>query len=66
MSALDEFISSFSKYGGHALTNRFEVEINAPRQAIPEASSDRHVSFRVESFTMPGKNIRTVHIFAFQ
>tara|TARA_Y100000816_G_C26006102_1_gene525812 strand:- start:132 stop:761 length:630 start_codon:yes stop_codon:yes gene_type:complete len=60
MSALDEFISSFSKYGGHALTNRFEVEINAPRQAIPEASSDRHVSFRVESFTMPGKNIRTV------
>ena len=24
MAALDEFIASFSKFGGHALANRFE------------------------------------------
>ena len=59
MAALDDFIASFSKFGGHALANRFEVKITSP-QAIRAPIADRHVSFRVEAFTMPGKNIRTV------
>tara|TARA_X000001036_G_scaffold149047_1_gene141644 strand:- start:3640 stop:4275 length:636 start_codon:yes stop_codon:yes gene_type:complete len=59
MAALDEFIASFSKFGGHALANRFEVKITSP-PAIRDPDADRHVSFRVEAFTMPGKNIRTV------
>ena len=59
MAALDEFIASFSKYGGHALANRFEVKITSP-PAIRDPNADKHVSFRVEAFTMPGKNIRTV------
>jgi hypothetical protein len=60
MAALDEFISSFSKYGGPALLNRFEVVIIAPAEAVPSYDDDRHVSFRVETVTMPGRNIRTV------
>ena len=60
MAALDEFVSSFSKYSGPALPNQFEVRIIAPAQAVPSYGDDRHVSFRVESVTMPGKNIRTV------
>ena len=59
MAALDEFIASFSKFGGHALANRFEVKITSP-PAIRDPNADKHVSFRVEAFTMPGKNIRTV------
>lgn len=60
MAALDEFIGSFSKYGGPALLNRFEVVIIAPAAAVPSYKDDRHISFRVESVTMPGRNIRTV------
>jgi hypothetical protein len=60
MAALDEFISSFSRYGGPALLNRFEVVIIAPAAAVPSLKDDRHVSFRVETVTMPGRNIRTV------
>tara|TARA_R100000951_G_scaffold71660_1_gene60370 strand:- start:5788 stop:6462 length:675 start_codon:yes stop_codon:yes gene_type:complete len=60
MAALDEFISSFSKYGGPAMLSRFEVRISAPATAIPSYSDDRHMSLRVETVTMPGKNIRTV------
>lgn len=60
MAALDEFISSFSKYGGPALLNRFEVIIIAPAEAGSSYDGHRHVSFRVETVTMPGRNIRTV------
>lgn len=55
MAALDQFISSFNKYGGPAQLNRFEVVIQAPFSS----GDDRHVSFRVEGVTMPGKNIRS-------
>ena len=55
MAALDQFISSFNKYGGPAQLNRFEVVIQSPFSS----GDDRHVSFRVEGVTMPGKNIRT-------
>jgi len=66
MAALDEFVSSFSQHGGPALLNRFEVVINAP-EALSRAGgkfsgsrADKHISFRVENVTMPGRNIRTV------
>ena len=57
MAALDQFISSFNKHGGPAQLNRFEVRIQSPFS--PVSVDDRHVSFRVEGVTMPGKNIRT-------
>jgi len=60
MAALDEFISSFSKYGGPAMLSRFEVRLSAPAKAVPSYADDRHMSLRVETVTMPGKNIRTV------
>jgi len=55
MAALDQFIASFNKYGGPAQLNRFEVVIQSPFSS----GDDRHVSFRVEGVTMPGKNIRS-------
>ena len=55
MAALDQFIASFGQYGGAAQLNRFEVVIQSPFLG----NDDRHVSFRVEDVTMPGKNIRT-------
>ena len=57
MAALDEFISSFSQYGGPAHLNRFEVVIVSPQQL---GQSDRFVSSRIETASMPGKNIRSV------
>ena len=60
MSAIDEFLASFSKYGGPAHLNRFECFILSPFEANPTLSADRHVSFRVISTTLPGKNLRTV------
>lgn len=60
MAALDEFISSFSKHGGPALLNRFEIEFFAPDEAVPSARDDSHMWMRAESVTMPGRNIRTV------
>ena len=59
MAALDQFIASFNRYGGHAQLNRFEVEIFSPFEANPNIADDRHFSFRVEGVTMPGKNIRS-------
>lgn len=58
MAALDEFISSFSKYGGPAMLSRFEVFLEAPAGA--RVGDHRHMGLRVETVTMPGKNIRTV------
>ena len=55
MAALDQFIASFNRFGGPAHLNKFEVVIDAPFFD----SAARHVSFRVEDVTMPGKNIRT-------
>ena len=60
MAFLDEFISNFSKYGGPAHLNRFEVLIISPFQANPDIQTDRFVSFKIVSLTLPGKNIRTV------
>lgn len=60
MAALDEFISSFNKYGGPALLNRFQVIFAAPFAAVPDGGDDRHMWMRAESVTMPGRNIRTV------
>jgi len=57
---LDEFVASFNKYGGPAQLNRFEARIIAPAQAEADPMVDRHVSYRVEKVTMPGKNIRSV------
>ena len=53
---LDEFVASFNKYGGPAQLNRFEARIYSPR----DAAMDKHISYRVEKVTFPGKNIRTV------
>lgn len=53
---LDEFIASFNKYGGPAQLNRFEARIYSPR----DTGMDKHISYRVEKVTFPGKNIRTV------
>jgi len=60
MAALDDFISSFSRYGGPALLNRFSVEFFAPFEAVPSGKDDSHMWMRAESVTMPGRNIRTV------
>lgn len=57
---LDQFVGSFNKYGGPAQLNRFEVIITAPAAAEPDPNVDRHISYRVEKVTFPGKNIRTV------
>jgi hypothetical protein len=60
MAALDDFISSFNKFGGPALLNRFAIKFFAPGQAVPSARDDSHMWMRAESVTMPGRNIRTV------
>ena len=60
MAFLDEFISNFSSYGGPAHLNRFEVLIMSPTEANPSIQTDRYVSFKIVSLTLPGKNIRTV------
>ena len=58
-ASLAQFAASFNQ-GGYALSNRFDVMINPPSKMRGGADLARGVSFRVESVTLPGRNLVSV------
>ena len=59
MSSMDEFIAQIQRKGGPAYLNRFEVIILSPFEANADIEADRLTSFKVQTLTIPGKNLRT-------